>query len=84
MRQETSTVALPTSIETLLSGQVVEWGRIEFKSTWDAQASLKTICAFADLDNWAADTSSSGSASPRTQTSTLVTRCRQYPSPAED
>lgn len=53
MRQETSTVALPTSIETLLSGQVVEWARIEFKSTWDAQASLKTICAFAnDLDNW--------------------------------
>jgi hypothetical protein len=33
MRQETSTVALPTSIETLLSGQVVEWARIEFKST---------------------------------------------------
>ncbi len=32
---------------------VVEWARIEFKETWDAAASLKSICAFAnDLDNW--------------------------------
>ena len=46
-------MALPTSIETLLGGQVVEWARIEFKETWDPQASLKTICAFAnDIDNW--------------------------------
>ena len=46
-------MALPTSIQTLLEGGVVEWARIEFKSTWDPQASLKTICAFAnDLDNW--------------------------------
>ena len=46
-------MALPTSIETLLSGQTVEWARIEFKETWDPQASLKTICAFAnDIDNW--------------------------------
>lgn len=46
-------MALPTSIETLLGGQVVEWARIEFKETWDLQASLKTICAFAnDIDNW--------------------------------
>lgn len=46
-------MALPTSIKTLLSGGVVEWARIEFKETWDAQASLKTICAFAnDIDNW--------------------------------
>jgi hypothetical protein len=36
-----------------LSGTVVEWARIEFKETWDAAASLKTICAFAnDIDNW--------------------------------
>ena len=34
-------------------GDVVEWARIEFKETWDAAASLKSICAFAnDLDNW--------------------------------
>ena len=46
-------MALPTNIETLLDGQVVDWARIEFKETWDAQASLKTICAFAnDIDNW--------------------------------
>lgn len=46
-------VAIPTNIKTLLSGNVVEWARIEFKETWDAEASLKTVCAFAnDLDNW--------------------------------
>ena len=44
---------IPTNIKTLLSGNVVEWARIEFKETWDAEASLKTICAFAnDIDNW--------------------------------
>ena len=46
-------MAIPTNIKTLLSGDVVEWARIEFKETWDAEASLKTVCAFAnDLDNW--------------------------------
>ena len=46
-------MAIPTNIKTLLLGNVVEWARIEFKETWDAEASLKTICAFAnDLDNW--------------------------------
>ena len=46
-------MALPTNINTLLTGNVVEWARIEFKTTWDPEASLKTICAFAnDLDNW--------------------------------
>lgn len=46
-------MALPTSIKTLLEGNVVEWARIELKETWDPQASLKTICAFAnDIDNW--------------------------------
>ena len=37
--------AIPTSIKTLLFGDVVEWARIEFKETWDAAASLKSICA---------------------------------------
>lgn len=51
MRGET--MGIPTNIKTLLSGRVVEWARIEFKETWDAEASLKTICAFAnDIDNW--------------------------------
>lgn len=46
-------MAIPTSIRNLLSGKVVEWARIEFKTTWDPEASLKTICVFAnDLDNW--------------------------------
>ncbi len=46
-------MAIPTNIKTLLSGEVVEWARIEFKETWDAAASLKSVCAFAnDLDNW--------------------------------
>lgn len=46
-------MALPTNINTLLSGNVVEWARIEFKESWKPEASLKTICAFAnDLDNW--------------------------------
>lgn len=46
-------MALPTNLETLLEGGVVEWGRLEFKETWDPKASLKTICAFAnDIDNW--------------------------------
>ena len=46
-------MGIPTSIKTLLSGRVVEWARIEFKETWDPEASLRTICAFAnDIDNW--------------------------------
>ena len=46
-------MAVPTNIKTLLAGSAVEWARIEFKETWDAEASLKTICAFAnDIDNW--------------------------------
>ena len=45
-------MAIPTNIKTLLSGEVVEWARIEFKESWNAEASLKTICAFAnDLEN---------------------------------
>ena len=36
-----------------MSGRVVEWARIKLNETWDAEASLKTICAFAnDIDNW--------------------------------
>ena len=37
-------MAIPTNIKSLLSGEVVEWARIEYKETWDAAASLKTIC----------------------------------------
>lgn len=46
-------MGLPTNINTLLSGNVVEWARIEFKESWNPDASLKTITAFAnDIDNW--------------------------------
>jgi ATP-dependent DNA helicase RecG len=46
-------MAIPTNIRTLLTGSIVEWARIEFTITWDPEASLKTITAFAnDLDNW--------------------------------
>lgn len=46
-------MALPINIKTLLSGNVVEWARIEFKKDWNPEASLKTITAFAnDMDNW--------------------------------
>lgn len=34
-------MAIPTSIKTLLSGEVVEWARIEFKQTWDSATSLE-------------------------------------------
>lgn len=44
---------IPTNINTLINGNVVETARIEFKESWNAAASLKTICAFAnDIDNW--------------------------------
>ena len=46
-KREGKVMAVPTNIKTLLSGNVVEWARIEFKETWDGEASLKTICAFA-------------------------------------
>lgn len=53
MREKRCIMGLPTSIDTLLEGTIVESTRIEFEETWDPQASLKTICAFAnDIDNW--------------------------------
>jgi len=46
-------MGIPTNINTLLSGTVVEWARIEFKEGWNPETTLKTICAFAnDIDNW--------------------------------
>ena len=41
-------MAIPTSIKTLLSGDVVEWARIEFKETWDAAAFFFLFCVFAN------------------------------------
>lgn len=46
-------MAIPINMQAILDGNIVEDERIEFKETWDPQASLKTICAFAnDLNNW--------------------------------
>ena len=53
VKGEVKKMAVPTNIKTLLSGEVVEWARVELKETWDAESSLKSVCAFAnDLDNW--------------------------------
>lgn len=46
-------MSIPISIEKLLSENVVEWARIEFKEGWNPESTLKTISAFAnDIDNW--------------------------------
>ncbi len=46
-------MAIPITIEKLLTENVVEWARIEFKKGWNPEATLKTISAFAnDIDNW--------------------------------
>lgn len=46
-------MAIPISIEKLLTENVVEWARIEFKEGWNPETILKTISAFAnDIDNW--------------------------------
>ncbi len=43
---------LPVNLDDLLSGQVVEPQRIEFKASWDPGTTgvqtLRTICAFAN------------------------------------
>lgn len=45
-------MGLPVGIDSLLNNNIVESERIEFKSGWNAEAALKTICAFAnDFDN---------------------------------
>lgn len=31
-------MAIPTNIKTLLSGDVVEWARIEYKETWGCRS----------------------------------------------
>lgn len=46
-------MAIPITIEKLLTENVVEWARIEFKENWNPETVLKTISAFAnDIDNW--------------------------------
>jgi ATP-dependent DNA helicase RecG len=46
-------MALPININELLSGNTVEWDRIEFKKGWNPSTIVRTICAFAnDINNW--------------------------------
>jgi ATP-dependent DNA helicase RecG len=46
-------MALPIHIPDLFTGTVVEWERLEFKEGWNPEATLHTLCAFAnDLHNW--------------------------------
>ena len=46
-------MALPINIDNLLTGQVVEWERLEFKAGWNPEKILHTICAFSnDINNW--------------------------------
>ena len=45
-------MSIPTNIETLLKGNIVESARIELKKNWNPEPILHTICAFAnDIDN---------------------------------
>ena len=45
-------MSLPIGINELLSGQVIEWERLEFKKGWNPEAIIRSICAFAnDINN---------------------------------
>jgi ATP-dependent DNA helicase RecG len=44
---------IPASIESILSGKIVEQQRIEYKTGWDPKEVLHSICAFAnDFDDF--------------------------------
>jgi len=46
-------MSLPINITDLLSGEIVEWERLEFKTSWDKLEAIQAICAFAnDINNW--------------------------------
>ena len=43
---------IPLKIETLLDGRVVEHDRVEYKTGWNPNTIIHSICAFAnDYDN---------------------------------
>ena len=44
-------MGVPTNIKTLLTGRVLEWARIEFKESWDAETSLTISCAMEGRNN---------------------------------
>ena len=46
-------MALPININQLINQRVVESARIEYKSNWNPEPIIHSICAFAnDIDNW--------------------------------
>ncbi len=46
-------MALPTNIKNILNSKIVEQTRLEFKSGWDPEPIIHSICAFAnDIDNF--------------------------------
>ncbi len=46
-------MALPINIDDLITGQSIEWERLEFKEGWNPADILHSICAFAnDINNW--------------------------------
>lgn len=46
-------MALPVNINELVSGNTIEWERLEFKQGWNPEDVIHTMCAFAnDLHNW--------------------------------
>ena len=45
-------MSLPININDLLHGKPVEWERLEFKPSWNPEAVLHALCAFAnDIHN---------------------------------
>lgn len=45
-------MALPISIESLLTTREIESNRIEYKRDWNPRECIRTICAFAnDIEN---------------------------------
>ncbi len=46
-------MALPINIDELLSGNTIEWDRIELKKGWNPTKILHSLCAYAnDINNW--------------------------------
>ncbi|MDJ1649881.1 MULTISPECIES: RNA-binding domain-containing protein [Gordonibacter] len=46
-------MAIPITVDALIDGAVVEQARIEYKESWNPEAIVHTLCAFAnDIDNW--------------------------------
>ena len=46
-------MALPINIRELLTGHTVEWERLEFKTGWNPEDIIHSVCAFAnDINNW--------------------------------